>query len=296
MFRAVGISARPMVAVSERLFDRLAPVDSSVQAFVVAVSTEDGPAYVHPSTGLVHPTGDWAERVLLSMADGKAAEPIRLIDPEGATGNGIMVRGEVKIDQEGKVAGQLRIRLSGRFAPFEQLREADAEKKTAGKVLSHVLEGFTVSKVASAELLPGRFLAEVEIASSEALPKVNGQFLLTLAKEPFFTEQMALPLARSERQSAVHLGSPFAEDIYLVVEYPESWPTRVVPIGVPVASGQWGSLEQGITNEAGKLIIQRDLSFKVRDIGPRDFEEVRQAMNLLRSDAARRFLVGPAEE
>jgi hypothetical protein len=296
MLRSVGVEARPMVAVSQRLFDETAPVDSSVQAFVLQVHTEDGPAYLHPATGFVDPTGDWADRVVLGMNGTQPSDPIRLAELAGAPESGVRVRGNIKIDEGGKATGSLKLRLSGRFADFESLRQPDAARKAIDNVLSHLLEGFEVTDVSSTELLPGRFLADAEVASKETLPKLEGEFLLTTAAETPALNRIHLPLARSERQSPVHLGPPFTEDLRLTVEYPGSWNASVLPIGLPVVSGQWGDVEQQVVNEPGKLVIERRISFKVRRLEPRDFPTARDALNALRSDAARRFLAGPGSE
>jgi hypothetical protein len=296
MYRAAGLEARPMLAADEDLFDRNSPVDSSVQDFVVAVAADDATMYVDAAGDIVYPAGAWIDRVLLSTEDKGDLRTVRMSDLPGATENRIAVRADIEIDPDGKAAGTLRVHLAGCFADFEALRANGAAKSRVSSVLSQTLEGFKVEELTDSELLVGRFTAEADIASDDALPKVDDKFMLTFAEEAPHSTHVHLPLTRTEREAPVHLPTLFSESVHVVVEYPEKWKAHITPIPVPVISGPWGNLELNVANEPGKLVYRREASFQVPDISPKDFAGIRDAVNLMRSDAALSFLIGPPEE
>ncbi len=64
------------------------------------------------------------------------------------------------------------------------------------------------------------------------------------------------------------------------------------PIDLVVNTGGWGSIEQTVMEESGKLKFTRRIVLDSARIDAGDFAVIREALNTFRSDGARRILIG----
>lgn len=296
MFRSVGLQARPMVAVTDALFDQSVPTDSVVAAFAVVVHTDQGTIRIDPTEGIIRATGVWSGRTLWGV--NQEGDSTQLTHGEDAeeTENSIVARADLKIDDTGIVTGVFKVRLEGLFASPESLRDQAARKKAVTKILAGVLDGFSVSELISSEQSVNLLAAQAKIASKEKLPGIAGLFLLTLAADPPHAGSIHLPTTNSQRRTAVQLAAPFTERVEIVIEFPQDWRLSAIPMSLPVVSGGWGSIEQVVTEDPGKVSVMRRIGLDSDRIEAADFAAVRNALNTLRTDGARRVLLGPQDE
>ena len=296
MLGTQGMDARPMIAIDEEIFDENTPTESAVAGFVVAVRDGGEVFWVDPVDGILREVGAWARRSLWGL--GPQGESIRLAWNETGekVDNRIGVRVEVKIDEKGQATGEIRLRLAGLFFSPDGVGDDAGRKKAIKKILGGILEGFEIVEVQAAESSMSAFRGTATIQSKEALPRLADRFLLTLSEKPPYADSVHLPLSHSVGSGRVEIASPFSEEVEVVIEFPEEWDVGAKPISLAQTSGGWGSIEQTVMEESGKLKFGRSIVLESSRIDAGDFAVIREALNTFRSDGGRRILIGPGAD
>jgi hypothetical protein len=292
MIRAVGIDAKPMIAVNSDTFVPEVPVDTSVAALVLQVATDDGPLVVDPAHGIVSPVGEWSRRTLLGVGPDGTLHTRRMEPASPAAATGVRVLADVAIQEDGTAKGTIQLRLNGLFVNADELREEDGRTAAVSALLGHVLEGFKVTNVTSSELSPTEFRAAAAIETKKPLTEVDQGRLLLLAGEPPLLMHVPLPLDQSTRDQAVYLPDVAREEVRVHVEFPEQWASWVRPAALSAVSGPWGMIEQTVEPATNSVTLQRTIDLRTRTIDAGDFAAVRGAINDLRAEARRTLLVG----
>ncbi|UCD73813.1 MAG: DUF3857 domain-containing protein [Phycisphaerales bacterium] len=291
--RALGLEARPMVAVDSRFHDRGVPTDSDFTAIVAAIETDDGPLYVHPRIGVFANPGSWGRHTLLSLDDAGDLREIRIAARGESVVSSIDIAGRVEFKAEGTAEGELRLALTGGYYDPTALDTTAAQQSLVRGFVGRLLSDFNIADLSVTALSDEAFRATVQVRTAEPLPLVNNNRLLTLGDGPVSLGAFPLPLARSVRRSEVRLAGAFAEKIDLTIVLPEGARAKVLPAAMSGGSGSWGGVAQAVTHDGATVRILRDVRINDDRIGPADFGAIREGVNALRAEAGRRLLYGP---
>ncbi len=294
--RALGIPAEVEVAVDAAAWDEKTPTTSAFTGAVVAAETRgDGLVRVHPQQGILRSPGAWGRRHLLGM-DSAGAIKKDYMSVRGETAESeVNIRGKIVVDKDGKASGDLRINLTGFFYDPANLETSAAQESLVKGLVSRVFSGATLKGHAITKLSDEALGAKASLATAEALKSHEKKYILKLGDGPAFLPEAPLPLGRSARRTDVQVAGRLVEDVDITIELPEGWTAVVIPTPLPEVKGTWGSVKQEAVVD-GKFVRFHRMAAVASDIIPaKDFAALREAVNELRTEAARMLVVGPSE-
>lgn len=286
-----GFQAEALPAVDAVGWDETLPVDAAFAGMLVVVHHGGQEVLLHPQLGEIGNPGQWGRKWVLRGSD--AGGPLYL----GARGedspSDLNLAGKLVIAPDGKVSGEIRMRMTGVFFDPLKLKAADAQKKLVESMVGRVLSGSQVTSHSIVTLSPAELQATAQVATKEALKQVGGQFVLQFGAGPAFLPEIPLPLDRTLRRSKVRTAGKFREVLDLVVELPKEWPAPAANSSGVEAGGDWGTVAQELKPADRTVRLRRNIELKSDTLSPEDFAKVREAINTLRAVEHTNLVVGP---
>jgi len=293
--RSLGLDASPILGVKADEWaeaDGLSPTLSSFDGSLARVSLPAGAVYLHPRYGEIKDPGTWGRRWLLGIRDGQF-ESVRVKARGEGTVSEVQVTGKVSLGKDGRASGELRVQASGAYFDPDKIRNADAQKSWAAALVAQVLSGFDVSSLSIVTLSDDTVRAMLQVATTNPLPKLGGRYVLRFGDGPALPQALTLPLERSERTTAVRIGTRIREVADLTVELPEGWKPEILPGSLELVSGAWGSASQHVSKADRTLRLARSVTIDRETLSPSEFLEARGVLNALR---ANKHLVAALQE
>jgi hypothetical protein len=291
---ALGHTPTVYLAVSTPAWDVALPTASDLAGVIVSIDLPDGTVYVHPGHGVFRNPGTWGGHALLQVDPAGQVRSLPLLGRGEADGSELHVSGTIDLDAEGSATGELRVRLTGAFYDPDSLDSADSQSKRLKGILDGVLSGFEIRKHSVTALSADVFQATVSVASKEPLQSLGTNRVLPLGSGPASLADFPMPLDRSDRRNDVRLAGRFRESVDLTIKLPKAWSATVLPATMPAAAGDWGRAEQIVEETDGSVRFHRTIEVRQDTLSPAVFAGLRDAMNTLRTDAARLLLYAPA--
>lgn len=290
---ALGHTPTVYLAVGTPAWDAALPTAADMAGVVVSVDLPDGAVYVHPEHGVFRNPGTWGRHALLRADPAGQVQSLAVLQRGEADGSELHVSGTINLDAEGSATGELRVRLTGAFYDPDSLDSADSQSKRLKGILGGVLSGFEIRKHSVAALSADVFQATVSVASKEPLKSLGKNRVMLLGDGPAALADFHMPLDRSDRRNDVRLAGHFLESVDLTVKLPKEWSATVLPAAMPAAEGDWGRVEQIVEETDGSMRFRRTIEVRQDTLSPAVFAGLRDAMNTLRTDAARLLLCAP---
>jgi len=285
-FRALGLTVSIRAAIDATAYGKTftdPPAESLFAGVVVVVDTPDGEIYVYPGHGVFTNPGGWGRHLLVGI-DGAGRLDETYIQARGETEpSNINITGKITVDDEGKAAGDLRIRLTGAFYDPANLESASSQKSLVSGITGRLLSGFELESHSIGTLSETTLRASAAVTADEP-KKLNGRYVLRLGDGPVFPMTFAMPLDRSYRSTDVHLGGAFRENVDLTFELPEGWSTPIVPASLAAVDGAWGRISQSVDVDGTTIRLRRAIEINSDTISPEDFAVIRRAVTNLQSD------------
>jgi hypothetical protein len=291
--RSLDVPATLEVAADANLWDPAVPTESAFAGMTVLADLPDGPVRVHPQLGVFRSPGHWGRRWLLGLDDaGKLRQTY--VDARGEKdASEIQLSGRLTLAADGKMSGELRVRLTGAFYDPRNLETKAQQEGLIKGLVSRIVSDAEVSDCSVAILSDESLKATAKVASKGELKTAEKLRLLPLGSGPAFMPEFPLPLGRSYRKTDVYIGGRFKETVDLTIEYPKDWSAAVVPLGLPRVAESWGSAAQTVEKRDAAVVLHRSIAVTADTIGPKDFASLRQAVNQLKTEAANLLAAGP---
>ena len=135
--------------------------------------------------------------------------------------------------------------------------------------------------------------ATLEVAA-EKLSKVGTYSVLQFGQGPLFmTSGFPLPDGGGERKTAVRTRGALIESIDLILELPQDWPAPTGDTKIVRESGDWGVIVQERIASGHTVRFRRTIDIPTDTLKPSDFDELRQAINTLRTIRHTHLLIAP---
>jgi len=291
--RAAELSVRPGVLVDDDVWNDRVPQRAFVQAFVVLLDTGGTAEIWDARYGRIQRAADRAGCRVLSYSPSGEIDKLVLPPWDNADDSRCRISGQLSIDDDGHCVGELAIHTTGLFVSPNELSATDDQKSRARGLLGHLLPGVDTEEFSVTSLSPTTFNATVEVASSKPLKDASGCFRWQLAQDGPFLAEIPMPLNHSRRISPVRLTGAFDEVIDLMIEWPEDWRTEARPGELTHVTGDWGSIEQNISVDKGRMTLKRHTHIAQRELSAEAFLTLRRPINELRSEHARTLLLKP---
>ncbi len=286
MVQSLGMSASLAIGVERDLpgsYDELISTTSALAGAVVVVDGSDGLTYVHPQHGIFTNPAHWGRHRLLTLNDrGEVEETVILARGEDKPSE-LTLTGKLAIDEDGKAAGELRIRATGVFFNPKKLDTADAQKKLVKNMVKRVLGDLDVPSHSLVTLSDEVFRATANVASEEALKEYGPLRALRLGDGPAFLLDVHMPLASSERRNDVKLAGAFREHVDLTIELADGLQTSILPTALAEVRGDWGRASQSVEQDGQTVRFRRHIEVTQSRIAPDTFAGLREAINDLRA-------------
>jgi len=307
LVRAAGVTARPVILVRDDVWLARAPQDGMVAAWAIRLSLPRDPAAPQAPAlseelwearaGRITREGSWAGCRVLSAEGTTAPAELQALPPwRVASESRLIIDGKVRLADDGGFTAEVSLRASGLFAASEKLRAFDAQKERIAALVGRVLPEIAVESFTVNMLADGRFDVSARVKSSRPVRKLNGQYLLQLPQDGPFLADVPLPLTYGQRRLPVRPAGPFEEYVGLSIELPAGWTIEVAPDAVARREGAWGAVEQTVESADGRLTLRRSVSVNRPELSPEEFNDLRVALNTLRSDAARTAVLAPGQK
>ncbi len=293
VMRALGHTPTLYLAVRTPDWDSALPTASDLAGLVVSVDLPDETVYIHPGHGVFRNPGTWGRHALLRVDPAGQVQSLAVLQRGEADGSELHVSGAIDLDGEGMASGELRVRLTGAFFDPDSLDSADSQSRRLKSLLGGVLSGFEVRKHSVTTLSADVFQATVSVASKEPLQSLDKNRAMLLGGGPASLADFPMPLDRSDRRNDVRLAGRFRESVDLTVKLPKKWSATVLPAAMPAVEGDWGRAEQIVEETDGSVRFRRTIEVRQDTLSPAVFAGLRDAMNTLRTDAARLLVCAP---
>lgn len=290
--RALGLEVSIEVAVDAKAWHEQVPTNSALAGLVVVADLPDGPVRVHPQHGVVTSPGSFGEHWLLALTESGALRSTYLEARGEKKPSEIHITGKLKVDAEGKAAGELRIRLTGAFYDPEKLQTAAKQEALVKSMVGRVLSDFTVADHSIATLSDEVLRATANVASTDTLKSYGAHHVLTFGAGPAFLNEFPLPLGRSYRKTAVPLDGEVRENVDLTIELPEGWTAAAVPASLSPVRESWGRVAQVVEVEGQTVRFRRTVHLTTDTIAPDGFATLREAINSLRAAQSLHLVCG----
>lgn len=293
--RASDIQTGVEVAVDAAAWDEKTPTMSAFAGAVVVAESPGGPVRVHPQQGVLRSPGAWGRRHLLGMDSAGGIKKSYAAVRGETEPSKIEIGGKIVVDQDGKASGDLRISLTGLFYDPAGVETSAAQESLVKGMVGRVFSGAVLKGHSITTLSDEALGAKASVATAEALKSHEKKYILKLGDGPAFLPEAPLPLGRSARRTDVQVAGRVVEDVDITIELPEGWTAVVIPTPLPEVKGGWGSVKQEVVVD-GKFVRFHRMAAVASDIIPaKDFAALREAVNELRTEAARTLVVGPGE-
>ncbi len=290
---ALDASPRLYLAVDEASWSNDVPTLSSFAGVVTEIETPDGALWLHPRVGEVRTPGAWGGHTLIALDDSGRLDKSYV----AARGEGVdsmaEVSGMLKIDGEGRLSGDLSLRLTGAYYDPADLDSAGSQKGLVGRILGRVVSGADISNHAVTYLADDVMKAEATIRTGEAQKPQGDNLVVSLGSGPAVLLAAYLPVDRVTRRTAVDTGTRLHERIDVTIELPQGKRAAVAPASLEKVEGEWGYAEQCVELDGNKLRLRRNISINSETIAPSDFDSLRNALNKLQTETARMLVVAP---
>lgn len=286
--RAAGAEATPAVLIQTDRWRAGTPQESMVAAYAVKLARAPSDARLWEARrGRIARSARFADVAELGD-DGVRLDPWLRADDSRCH-----VSIDVKLDPNAMLTGTAMLRLSGLFLAADELRKADAQKARISAILGRVLPGPTIESFTVRALADSQFDVEAKLKSDQPLSRVAGRYQLQLAEDPPFLADVPMPLARSDRTQPLRLAGAFEERVEFKVAWPKEWTVDARPVSANSASGGWGFIEQRVSGDGAELRISRTVRLAERDVQPGAWPTIREALNAVRTEAARTLMLTP---
>ncbi len=288
--RAAGVALRPALLVSDDVWQPAAPQDALVDDYVFLFDDAGHARIWHPQHGLIRRDARWAGRTIIHLQDDKIAR-IHLPAYTKAGESLCTLRGAVKIGDDGKLSGKLSLSVSGVFTAPGGLDSAERQKQRVAELVRLVLPDAEVADYTPTTLRDDAFSAELDV-TSDALPKLDGNWRLTLGELGLHRSEVSMPLGTARRKADVRLAAPFEEQLDLVISWPAGWTVTHAPAAAGLEDGSTFA-RQEVTAGENQLTVRRNIRVDSRDMTPVQFAPLREMLNAIRAPAARNLLLKP---
>ena len=288
--RAADVPAQLGILTNDDVWTDAAPQRNFVAAYVVLLSGDGETEIWDAHDGRIVRNKHWAGYTLMSLPGGKL-QRTALPAWTNADESRCVINGTVTVDGDGKLAGDLSLRVTGLFASAEGLRSTDAQKSRVNDLVHHVLPDANVENYTVKTLGANEFAVEAQI-KSKALKKLSRCYCLQLAEDGPALADVHMPLEHSERTHPVRLAGAFDERIELKIEWPEGWGVDAHPLDVSANGNGW-QVDQYVSLGDNHLMLERHTRIEKRELPATELLKVRDPLNFLRTDAARTLLLVP---
>jgi hypothetical protein len=281
--RSLDIPASLMVAVDAEIMEENVPTGSAFAGLVAAAPLADETVYVHPGHGIIRNPGSWGKHRLLAIDERGSVRDVYVWARGEKKPSQLRITGKIKIADDAKPSGELRLHLTGACYDPADLENAGAQESLIKGLVGRVLSDANVSSHSVTTLSDELLRATANMASKESLKEVAGQHVIKLGDGPAFLASFPLPLDRSYRRTDVQLRGAFTEYVDISIEIPEGWKASILPNKLPKASGSWGSLHQQVEADGQTIRLRRVVTVTKDRLTPGEFGQLREAVNHLRA-------------
>ncbi|MBN2563084.1 MAG: DUF3857 domain-containing protein [Phycisphaerae bacterium] len=293
--RSLGMKTVIEVAVDADVWNDAVPTSTAFTEMVVLVDIDGDVVHLRPQHGEFRNPGEWGRHWLLGLDESGKLRKTYVYARGEKEPSEIQIDGKVTVDADGKAAGDLRFRLTGAFYDPTKLETSGQQENLIKDVVGRVLSEFDVKSHSITMLSDEMLKATAKVTSNGKLQNHGKRNLLQLGGGPAFLPTFPVPLGCSYRKTDVQMSGQIRENVDLVVELPEEWGAAVVPVSLPRTSGKWGTAEQTVAVDGQTVHLHRTIATNTDTIASDDFAAIREAVNSLRTEAARMLVVGPRE-
>ena len=290
--RAVELPVQSGAYAVDYVWKDEAPQEAYIAGYAIVLNTIDGPEFWDAHDGRICHDDHWAGRTTRWYDRGEARQQTFAAWTE-ADMSRIAVRGQLSIDGNGLLSGELSLRTSGLFVSAESLRDNAAQKRRVERLLHRVLPDAKLDSFTVEQLGAEVFDVTAKVTASKALPKIGDAFNVVLAEDGPGLAEVPLPLSSNVRENPVWLKGAFVEQINLRIKWPEGWTVVAQPSVVKAATGQWGAVSQDVELSANELRLVREIRMDHRALTAQSLPLVRDPINETQSAHARTLLVKP---
>lgn len=290
--RAAGLSAQPAVLTDDDAWLDEAGQDALVSADVIVREGDSGPEIWHPQHGRIARSAAW-QGLTLRARPGQAFDGTRLPRWTERDESRVRIEGDLRIEPDGSLRGELRLRTAGYFADACALSTRQAQQSRLQTLISRLVGRCEIEDFSVTALGPWRFEAQVSLKSSGCLEKRADCHALVLEADGPALAEVSVPLAYAQPDRPVRLAAAFEERIDLRVSWPAGWKAEVLPAPVLWRERSWGAAGQAVTRTDDGVRIERTLRVSRCEWEADDLFDARGPVNELRSPAARTLLLRP---
>ncbi len=292
LFRAAGLTARAAALTDDDAWIDALAQDAFVTSDVVVLTLDEDAQIWHPRHGRIRRSAAHNGLTLRgpSAESWSGATLPRWSDAGESVAE---VTGSASLDAEGRIGGELTVRLSGLFVNPNSLETEDAQKSRLAEIVARVLPGCEVSDFSVIQLTSSMFAASARIRSAQPLSKQAGCWEWSLGGDGPGLPESRLPLEYNTLHQPVRLAGAMEERVDLRLSWPAAWKVESAPQPVGLKMRSWGSAVQLVTPSDGGLRIERRVTLSRCDFAAEDVLDARGPLNEMRSAAARTILLTP---
>jgi hypothetical protein len=293
--RSIGLPAT-IHAVGHGLhFDPAIPTLASLDGLAVRIDQGDDAIFARADGAVFRNTNVPHTMVLLRLG-AEQLERETLEARHDMYRNRIHVDGRLTFSADGVVAGSFTVTLGGVFFDPMNLDTADAQERLLQATLSRLIPGAILQSYTVSQLSDGVLVARIEARADDAVSSLETLRALDLGAQPLFLSTIPVDLDRSLRQTDVDMRCAFHEMIDLTVTVPDAWEIAIAPARIDTAAGTWGEVLQLVAAESSTLQMHREINVRKNRLSPANLAELRPALNMMRSEAARTMVFQPHAE
>jgi hypothetical protein len=288
--RAAGLDAAPAVVADQRTFSETSPVDADVRGFWIAVTTATERFFVDPLRGIQQPYGDNRFAAAFMTDEHNQIRSVGLVQGQHDDTGRLTLRAHLEIDSNGAVTGRVRVELGGPLVDTAKLQSEDQKRSRVESIARRVIPGLDVSDLSVLAFSTGEFRAEANVKLEAGLAEVGRLKFLAWSDNVPAADGVNVPLAPRDRDADVLLDTPLQEEVYLTVEFPETWKVAVQPRSLPhnPSAGMTSRITQDVKLDGQRIDVERRVQLP-REISTAQIVAIRDSINRLRSDGWRQI-------
>lgn len=288
--RNAGLKADPFFVIREK---GAGLVRSAISDFGVSVKDGGKTTYWSLAQGRIAEPGSWggARRFDRSfLTSGKTTPP----EFTSSEKNKLSIEGVVTVDDKASWSAKLTLQASGLFVPAEGLQTQTQKRNLVSGFIERLLPNSTLDDFSVTTLTDDTFAVSATAHSSKAADSIDGAFVMEMPKDGPWTKTFALPLARSDRRTAILLDGPFEESTRLEFKLPSGWTVAASPSEVSLNSAGDGKVSQTMVENDGTVVVERRTVIP-QQIKVEAFAKLRDVLNTLQSRRGRTLIVSPKQ-